>query len=83
MTVALDKAQLDWVEAQVAAGRFASIDEAVQATIARLQADEAIDDAWVAPLLHEAIVALDRGDGEPWRKGEILERIKARRTTGS
>ncbi|MBX9588112.1 MAG: hypothetical protein K2X43_02335 [Hyphomonadaceae bacterium] len=48
-----------------------------------MQAQEAIDDAWAKPLIDEALNALDRGEGTPWRKGEMLEKIKAGRSSGA
>ena len=83
MNIPLPPAQEDWLKAQVAAGRFASLEEAVASAVARLQAQDAIDDSWAKPLIDEALAALDRGEGTPWRKGEVLEKIKARRTPGS
>jgi Arc/MetJ-type ribon-helix-helix transcriptional regulator len=79
MNMHLKKSHQEWLDAQIVAGRFASIDEAMAAAIARLQAYDAIDDAWAKPLIDEALEALDRGEGTPWRKGETLEKIKARR----
>lgn len=83
MNVPLLPPQEDWLKAQVAAGRFASLEEAVAAAVARLQAEDAIDDGWVKPLIEEALAALDRGEGTPFRKGEVLRKIKARRTPGA
>ena len=83
MNVPLSPAQIDWLQAQVAAGRFTSLEEAVASAVARLQAHDAIDDAWAKPLVDEALAALDRGEGTPWRKGEVLEKIKARRSSGA
>ena len=47
-----------------------------------LQAQDAIDDGWAKPLIEEALDALDRGEGTPWRRGEVLEKIKADRSSG-
>ncbi len=78
MNIPLPPAQEDWLKAQVAAGRFASLEDAIASAVAGLQAQDAIDDTWAKPLIDEALDALDRGEGTPWRKGEILEKIKAR-----
>jgi hypothetical protein len=51
--------------------------------VARLQVLDTLDDAWAKPLIDEALEALDKGEGTPWRKGEILEKIKARRPSGA
>jgi Arc/MetJ-type ribon-helix-helix transcriptional regulator len=83
MNIPLPQSQVEWLNAQVAAGRFASLEEAVASAIAGLQAQDAVDDDWVKPLVQEALEALDRGEGTPWRKGEILARIKARRASGA
>jgi antitoxin ParD1/3/4 len=78
MNIPLRPDQEDWLKAQVAGGRFTSLEEAVASAVAGLRAQEAVDDAWAQPLIDEALAALDRGEGTPWRKGEALERIKAR-----
>ena len=78
MNIPLLPSQEDWLKAQVAAGRFASLEDAVASAVAGLQAQDAIDDTWAKPLIDEALDALDRGGGKPWRKGEILEKSKAR-----
>jgi antitoxin ParD1/3/4 len=80
MNIPLPPDQEDWLRAQVARGRFSSLEEAVASAVAGLRAQEAIDDAWTKPLIDEALAALDRGEGTPWRKGEALERIKANRS---
>ncbi len=78
MNVPLPPDQEDWLKAQVASGRFQSLEEALASAVAGLRAQEAVDDAWAKPLIDEALEALDRGEGTPWRKGEALEKIKAR-----
>lgn len=80
MNMHLKKSQQDWLETQVLAGRFQSLDEAVATAIARLQADDIADDAWTKPLIDEAVTALDQGHGSPWRRGDALKKIKARRS---
>lgn len=85
MNLPLPPAQIAWLEAQIAAGRFASLEEALASAVAQLQAQaqDAIDDSWAKPLIDEALEELDRGEGTPWRMGEALEKIKARRTSGA
>jgi antitoxin ParD1/3/4 len=83
MNVPVPTDQEEWLKAQVAAGRFASLEEAIATAVAGLRAQEAIDDNWVKPLIDEALDALDRGEGTPWRKGEALDKIKARRDAGT
>ncbi len=82
MNIPLPSDQEDWLKAQVAAGRFASLEEAIASAVAGLRAQETIDDGWAKPLVDEALEALDRGEGTPWRKGEVFEKIKARRASG-
>ena len=79
MNIPLTPAQEDWLKEQVAAGRFASLEEAVANAVAQLQAQDAVDDGWAKPLIEEPLQALDRAEGAPWLGGEILEKIKARR----
>ena len=69
MTITLTPAQIKWLEAEVAAGRFASLDEAAQSIIAAHLAGETetgevdLDDLdWVKPLLDEAREDVARGN---------------------
>ncbi len=69
MTITLTPAQIHWLETEVAAGRFASVDEAAQAIIAERMATDgeagAIDTDdldWVVPLLDEARAGVTRGE---------------------
>jgi antitoxin ParD1/3/4 len=78
MNIPLRPDHEDWLKAQVASGRFQSLEEALASAVAGLRAQEAGDDSWAKPLIDEALEALDRGEGTPWRKGEALAKIKAR-----
>ena len=61
MNVSLPKEQLEWLEAQVAAGHFASIDEALAIAVADLALSE--DDlARAKPCVEEARASIARGD---------------------
>ena len=66
MTIVLKSEQLAWLEAQVRAGRFRSIECAVDTALVCLMSeieepgDE--DDDWVAPLLDEARASDARGE---------------------
>ena len=80
MNIPLKHEQQRWLDAQVATGRFASVEEAVEAAVARLQAEERVDDLWAKPLIEEALDALNRGEATPWRPGEALARLKSQRT---
>lgn len=62
MTIALTSEQKRWLEAAVADGRFASIEEALEAALVGLMtADEPADDT-IKPLLDEARQAAANGD---------------------
>lgn len=69
MTITLTRAQIEWLEAEVAAGRFASVDAAAQAIIAERMAENAeadgidLDDLdWTKPFLEEALKGIARGE---------------------
>ena len=65
MTITLTPAQVRWLEAEVDAGRFGSVDAAAQAIIEEHMADSEIDldDLdWVKPLLDEAREGVARGE---------------------
>ena len=65
MTIQLSPEQQQWLEAQVAAGNFSSLEEAVAVAIADLMATTEDDLDWAKPLVDEAIAELDRGEGVP------------------
>jgi antitoxin ParD1/3/4 len=65
MTVQLSPEQQQWLEAQVAAGNFSSLEEAVAVAIADLMAAAEDDLHWAKPLVDEAAAELDRGEGVP------------------
>ena len=62
MNVRLSPDQQAWLEAQVAAGRFSSVDEAVAIAIADLMAINDDDLAWAKPYVDEARAAAARGE---------------------
>jgi antitoxin ParD1/3/4 len=62
MNIALPPAQREWLEAQVAQGQFASVEDAVRQMIAERMALEADDLAWAKPLVDEARKAVARGE---------------------
>jgi antitoxin ParD1/3/4 len=63
MTIQLSPAQQRWLEAQVAAGRFASLEQAVAVAVAELMATDEDDLAWAKPLVDRAADELARGEG--------------------
>jgi antitoxin ParD1/3/4 len=64
MQIHLTKDQEDWLQAQVSAGRFSSLEEALAEAIDSLRAeDEAL--AWAKPLVDEGLAELNRGVSIP------------------
>jgi len=62
MNIKLPPEQLKWLEAEVAAGHFASIDEALTLAVADLMAIYDDDLAWAKPYVDEALASVERGD---------------------
>ena len=59
MQIQLTREHEDWLRAQVAAGRYASLEEAVAEAIEALKIeDEGL--AWAEPLVEEGLAELDR-----------------------
>lgn len=65
MTIQLSPEQQHWLEAQVAAGHFVSLEQAVAVAIADLMTIEDDDLAWAKPLVDAASAELSRGEGVP------------------
>jgi len=74
MTIQLSPEQQQWLEDQVAAGHFSSLDQAVAVAIADLMATVEDDLDWAKPLIDEAAAELDRGEGVP--ADEAFARIR-------
>ncbi len=62
MNIVLPKEQQRWLEAEVASGRFASIDQALAAAVAEFMAEEDDDLSWAKPLVDEARAGIARGE---------------------
>ena len=62
MNIRLSPEQQQWLEEQVAAGRFNSVDDAVATAVADLMAGEDGDLTWATPYLDEAREAAARGE---------------------
>ena len=77
MTITLPREQQEWLEAQVAAGHYDSVEQAVASIVAEhMQLD--IDDlSWAKPLVDEARESLARGEGM------TLDEYRARMTERS
>jgi antitoxin ParD1/3/4 len=77
MNIALKPDQLKWLQDEVSAGSFASIEDAVRLAVAGLMdASEDDDLAWAAPLVEEARASIAKGDGLP--AAEVKSEIEAR-----
>lgn len=79
MNIALNPDQQQWLEAEVSAGTFASIEDAVRLAVAGLMdSDEDDDLAWAKPLVDEARASIARGEGVPAAdvKAEIEARLR-------
>ena len=65
MNIRLPADQQRWLEEQVAAGRFGSIDDAVAFAVADLMGIGEDDLAWAKPYVDEARAAAARGEAVP------------------
>lgn len=76
MSIALTPSQTTWLEQQVAAGTFPSVESAVQQAVEQLIEDQMQDPSILKAMLDEARASLDRGEGIPWEtvKAELHER---------
>ncbi len=77
MNITLPQQQQKWLEAEVAAGRYASVDEALAAAVADLMASADDDFSWAKPFVDEARAGIARGEEiglDEFRK-EIRETI--------
>lgn len=79
MNIRLPPAQQAWLEARVADGEFASVEDAVQRMIAERMALEGDDLAWAKPYVDEAREAVARGEVFTLEEHEarMNERLKA------
>lgn len=62
MNITLPPEQAKWLEAEVAAGRFNSIDDAVAAAVAELMSIQNDDLAWAKLYVEQARASIARGD---------------------
>lgn len=62
MTITLTSSQLAWLESQVRAGTFASVEDGVRAAVDLLMPVETGDLEWVRPYLDEARASVARGE---------------------
>ena len=76
MNIKLPPEQQEWLEAQVAAGSFTSMDEALAVAVADLMAIHRDELDWAKPYVEQARASVARGDvlsGE-----EFFKRLHAR-----
>ena len=62
MSITLPREQQDWLEAQVKAGAYDSVDDAVASIVAEYMHPDFDDLSWAKPLVDEGRAALDRGE---------------------
>jgi antitoxin ParD1/3/4 len=63
MTITLPREQQEWLEAQVAAGLYDSVEQAVASIVAEHMQLDVDDLSWAKPLVDEAREGLARGEG--------------------
>ena len=74
MTITLPREQQEWLEAQVAAGNYDSVEQAVASIVAEHMQLDVDDLSWARPLIDKARESLARGEGM------TLEEYRARMT---
>lgn len=62
MKITLPPDQQKWLEAEVASGRFQSMDDAVAAAVAELMSIQDDDLAWAKPYVEQARASVASGD---------------------
>ncbi|MBI3420094.1 MAG: hypothetical protein HY053_08185 [Proteobacteria bacterium] len=62
MNITLTPEQQQWLEAEVAAGHFPSIEEAVRVAVADLKAISTEDLSWAKPYVDRALESVARGE---------------------
>ena len=65
MNITLPPEQRQWLEARVAAGTYASVDEAIRHAVADMMMLAADDFEWARPHIEAADASLARGEGVP------------------
>ncbi|MCF6199937.1 MAG: hypothetical protein L3J67_11195 [Hyphomicrobiaceae bacterium] len=71
-----------WLKAQVTAGRFSSLDEALGMAVKLMRQSEAKSlepcDKWAEPYIDKALAEVENGALREWKKGDALTRIHAK-----
>jgi antitoxin ParD1/3/4 len=63
MDITLPREQQEWLEAQVRAGAYESVDEALASIVAEHMLIDVDDLDWAKPLVDEARASIARGEG--------------------
>jgi antitoxin ParD1/3/4 len=63
MNITLPREQQEWLEAQVKAGAYESVDEAVASIVAEHMQLDLDDLDWAKPLVEEGRTSIARGEG--------------------
>ena len=63
MTITLPREQQEWLEAQVRAGAYDSVDQAVASIVAERMYLDVDDMSWARALVDEGRAELERGEG--------------------
>jgi antitoxin ParD1/3/4 len=82
MNIKLPPEQQKWLEAQVAAGHYTSVDEALAVAVADLMTIHGDDLTWAKPYVDQARVSVARGDvmsGEAYLN-RLNEKLKSLRS---
>jgi len=82
MKITLPPDQQKWIEAEVAAGHFSSVDDALAAAVAELMSTRGDDLAWARPYVEKARASVAKGEvvsGEEFLKG-LETRLASRRS---
>ena len=76
MSIMLTREHEEWLRAKVAAGDFASLDEAVSAAVQQLIIQDEFDEdlAWAKPLVDEGLAQLERGNS--YTHEEVFDRLQ-------
>jgi antitoxin ParD1/3/4 len=85
MTITLDPDQEAWLEARVASGDFASVEEAARRLIAERIAELALEEnddmAWAKPYVDEALAEVERGEVISFEEHEARNDARLSRMT--
>ena len=79
MSTYLTPDQQKWLESEVAAGHFPSVEDAVRVAVADLKAVQSDDLAWAKPYVDEARAAVARGETVTLEehRARMLQRLDA------